>query len=270
MDWYYAEGKERRGPLPETEIGTLVAAGKITPDTLVWNGSMTGWQPARTTSLFPAADGTHVCIITGKSYPHSQLISTEHGWVSAEGRDTYYQCLREGVPFSAASGLPNARRDGKKIVVPVQGARLPLRCVKTNGPVPAGGLKMRTLWWCPPLVFLSILLNILILLILYFVFRKPVKLEIPLSDAGRGIVRKHAFIGAGVALLGIVLLCVGIAYSSTALAGLIVLGGVMVLFGLIWASLKANALRVTNLKNGEVWLAGAGEAFLASLPAYRL
>ena len=269
MDWFYAEGKERRGPLPESELASLVAAGKITPDTLVWNSTMTAWQPAGKTSLFPAADGTQVCIITGKSYPHSQMIQTEHGWVSAEGRDTYYQCLREGVPFSAASGLPNARRDGKKIVVPVQGARFPLRCVKTNEPVAADSLKMKTLWWCPPLVFLSILLNILILLVLYLVFRKPVKLEIPLSAAGRGIVRKHAFIGSGVALLGLALLCVGIAYSGTAFAGLILLGAVMVLFGLIWAAIKANALRVTNLKNGETWLAGAGEAFLASLPAYR-
>lgn len=55
MDWYYAEGQERRGPISEADLNAKIAAGQITRETLVWNQTFAQWQPAGTTALFARA-----------------------------------------------------------------------------------------------------------------------------------------------------------------------------------------------------------------------
>lgn len=279
MDWYYAEGQERRGPISEADLNAKIAAGQITRETLVWNQTFAQWQPAGTTALFAAAippaspatpspasgEETHVCIITNKTFPVSQMIQTEHGWVSAEGRDTYYQALRERVPLPTAANAPNARADGKRVVVPASNARLPRRCVKTNQPVPDEEFKMRTLYWCTPWVFIAVLLNLLIALILYLVFRKKVRLEVPLSDAGRKVVNKHRWIAIGIAVVSIALIVAGVATEAYAL---IPLGVVGFLVAIVYSSFKGSLIRVTKLKDGYAWLAGASPEYVASLPPY--
>ena len=44
MNWYYATGQDRRGPVSGEQFQELVSTGQITPQTLVWNESMTAWQ----------------------------------------------------------------------------------------------------------------------------------------------------------------------------------------------------------------------------------
>ena len=271
MDWYYAEGQERRGPVSQEQLETLIAAGTITPDTRVWNATFTEWRPLREVSLsspppLPAAGATQRCLITGKSYPTSQLIQTEHGWVSAEGRDTYYQCLRENAPFPVPAGMTNARADGKRVVVPMGNPVLPRRCIKTNQAVGEEHVKRKVLYWCTPWVYLALLLNILIVLILYLILRKKVPIEIPLSEEGRKMLHKHAWIAAGVAGAGI--LCALAPVWASGLWAMVPLGIVLVLGACIYANIKATQLRPVKMKNGELWLAGASPEFVASLPAY--
>lgn len=275
MDWYYAEGKEKRGPFTDAQIRPLATAGTITPDTLVWATGMTNWKPARETSLaeFGSAQALppehHTCIITGKHFHESQMIKTAHGWVSAEGKDRYYQSLREGVAPTTADGVANARRDGKRLVVPVLGGKLPTRCVKTNAVLTdaelAASAKERTLYWCTPWVALAILLNILIFIVLHLALRKKIKLAVPISDAGRRIVRNHGFIAWGSVLAAFVLLIAGLVND---LPGVAVLAIPAFLFGVIYGSLKASTLRATKFKNGYVWFAGACPEYLAELPPY--
>ncbi|MER3483193.1 MAG: hypothetical protein C4332_08620 [Meiothermus sp.] len=49
--WFYVLNGKREGPVSETQLGGLIAAGNLTPDTQVWNNSMPSWAPARSTSL---------------------------------------------------------------------------------------------------------------------------------------------------------------------------------------------------------------------------
>lgn len=49
--WYYAEGNDRKGPLPEAEIRDLVARGTITATTLVWSEGMPDWVSAARAGL---------------------------------------------------------------------------------------------------------------------------------------------------------------------------------------------------------------------------
>ena len=144
MTWYYAVGTERKGPVEEAELLRLLAAGEIAESTLVWNAGLKGWIPIAETALPTAATGaagSHICIITGRATAESEMIKTEHGWVSAEGKDTYYQALREGIAPALAGAGVTAWRDGRRLVIPVRGARLPARCVKTNTPVAPGQYK---------------------------------------------------------------------------------------------------------------------------------
>lgn len=266
--WYYAEQNERRGPVPEAQMRNLIATGQLTPDTLVWNAALTEWTPARSTELFTTTPpGQERCIITGKYFERSQMIQTKDGWVSAEGKDAYYQSLREGAPIPAADGVSNARRDRKYVVVPAGQPRLPLRCIKTNSPVTPAQCRRRTLYWYSPWIALSILISILIFLILYLVLRKKVVIEIPLSDAGRKRVRLHAAIAwlAGLGAIGLVVA----GFSAPESLGLLAVAGLLLfLAALVYGSYKGTALRVAKLRNGEAWLSGAGPEFLASLPPY--
>ncbi len=45
MQWYYAVGSERRGPVDTVTFSGLVNKGMIQPDTLVWRTGMAEWQP---------------------------------------------------------------------------------------------------------------------------------------------------------------------------------------------------------------------------------
>jgi hypothetical protein len=274
MNWHYAAGTEQRGPFSEEKIRELIAAGNIAADTLVWRKGMADWRPARDTELFgappPASESTaparHRCIITGKLYPAAQIIQTPDGPVSHEGKDLYYQSRREGAPLPMAEGLSNARTDGKYVVVPVEGARLPLRCVKTNAPVTAAEAKPKTLYWYPPLLAITILLNLLIFLILYLIFRKRVQLDIPLSAAGRSQLRKHAAIAWLEILIAVACFITGLVEPS--LAWLIAPAFVLFITGMLYGNYKATKLRVAKLRQGEVWLAGTCPEFRASLPPY--
>lgn len=44
--WFYAQDGTKTGPLPEDQILALLAAGAITPQTLLWTQGMEGWAPA--------------------------------------------------------------------------------------------------------------------------------------------------------------------------------------------------------------------------------
>ncbi len=270
MEWYYADGKERRGPASDAQMQELASTGKIQPETLVWNSTLPDWKPARETALFPTPGtdaGNQRCIITGKIYPVSLMIKTQHGWVSNEGKDRYYQSLYENVPLPVASGSTNARRDGKKFVIPVAGAQMPPCCVKTGEPVSLDGLKPKTLYWCTPWAALSILISLLIYLILYLVLRKKVVLQIPLSPAGKTIIRKRAFIATGVCLGGIALIILG-GVTFDLLAWRIFTGFLGRLGGLLYPSYRERALRVTKVIGDLAWVTGAGPQFLNRLPEF--
>lgn len=55
MSWFYASPDRQSVAVPEEEIASLVAAGTIKPDTLLWRNGLPEWQPAATLrpDLFP-------------------------------------------------------------------------------------------------------------------------------------------------------------------------------------------------------------------------
>ncbi|HRQ89354.1 MAG TPA: DUF4190 domain-containing protein [Bacteroidia bacterium] len=56
MDWHYADASRNQHQCQDHELAGLVAAGAISPITLVWNETMTQWRPASEAlpDLFPS------------------------------------------------------------------------------------------------------------------------------------------------------------------------------------------------------------------------
>jgi uncharacterized RDD family membrane protein YckC len=112
MQWYYAVGDQRQGPIDQAEFDRLVSVGTIKSDTLVWRQGMAAWQPYSTVAGAAGAvattvdDGTEVCVVSGKRYPRREMIQYEGKWISAEHRDEYFQRMREGVATPGASTVP--------------------------------------------------------------------------------------------------------------------------------------------------------------------
>lgn len=45
MEWYYAIGEMKHGPVAEEQLRHLVASGQIGPQTQVWSADLAGWTP---------------------------------------------------------------------------------------------------------------------------------------------------------------------------------------------------------------------------------
>jgi hypothetical protein len=142
--------------------------------------------------------------------------------------------------------------------------------VKTNQPIADDRVRNRTLYWCTPSVYLALLINIIVVLILYYVLRKKVRLDLPLSREGQSLVTKNKLIAWVVFAVGLVALFWGFATVSESSSGLFaIFGGITALLGaLVFGSRKAVLLRVTKIKGDNAWLAGAHKDFVASLPRY--
>lgn len=61
MEWYYADENDQQISFQESEFGNLVSVGAIKPTTLVWNSTMTNWQPASQAqpAMFPVGTTSH-------------------------------------------------------------------------------------------------------------------------------------------------------------------------------------------------------------------
>lgn len=53
--WFYARGQQKTGPVPESELKSLIAAGTISGDDLVWTEGMAAWTKASTVPELQAA-----------------------------------------------------------------------------------------------------------------------------------------------------------------------------------------------------------------------
>ena len=45
-EWYAESQGQRVGPMPRTQLDSMVTSGQVTPQTLVWREGMSAWTPA--------------------------------------------------------------------------------------------------------------------------------------------------------------------------------------------------------------------------------
>lgn len=113
--WYYAEANRQVGPVSEAELDSLVAAGTIRPDTLVWHEGLANWAPYQTvkpnapanlpppTSVDPytsaaavaAPEPTRFCSECGQSRPSREMVAFGDRLVCVNCKDRFTHQLRE-------------------------------------------------------------------------------------------------------------------------------------------------------------------------------
>ena len=107
MEWYYADGKSKVGPISKEELRSLVQAKKIGSKTLVWRQGMKDWQelgklakkrersdqPAHTAAVTDQA----ACSECGRTFSKEEMISFENAKVCANCKPAFIQKIKEGV-----------------------------------------------------------------------------------------------------------------------------------------------------------------------------
>ena len=135
MSWYYAENNERRGPIEDADFQSLVAAGTIKPDTLVWReGLANGCPTARLRSRSGASasasspatvvgstdTSAQACSQCGRLFPADEMVSYEGRYICAECKPLFFQKIKEGALVAGQRGYAGFAgfwiRFGAKIV----------------------------------------------------------------------------------------------------------------------------------------------------------
>ncbi|MCP4020487.1 MAG: RDD family protein [Desulfobacteraceae bacterium] len=115
MDWYYAVGKKKQGPMDDREFNSLISSGTITDKTLVWNNTMTDWTAYGTIKTQghdkPEDDVPKVpkkvksettqktCSECGKAFAQDELVSFNDSFICAGCKPAFVQKIREGIPI---------------------------------------------------------------------------------------------------------------------------------------------------------------------------
>jgi uncharacterized RDD family membrane protein YckC len=100
VNWYYADGYDRKGPFDEAAFAELVSSGQVTPDTLVWRPGMPEWIAYR--ALTPAEvvvtqEGEAACAECGKPFLKDEMVQYENSWICPACKPVFFQRVREGV-----------------------------------------------------------------------------------------------------------------------------------------------------------------------------
>ncbi|MBX3177227.1 MAG: RDD family protein [Candidatus Hydrogenedentes bacterium] len=109
MEWYYARGDDRMGPVDDAEFDALVASGVIDVDTLVWRDGMVDWAPLREAAPDagpqPAGEmwsgewageaALRPCAECGRSFPAGEMVAYENDLICADCKPVYFQRIRE-------------------------------------------------------------------------------------------------------------------------------------------------------------------------------
>ena len=133
MNWYYAAGQQQQGPVDDAQLDALVAAGTVTPESLVWREGMANWQPLRVArpaasiappgavppvaippgsgpvpGAAPAPHGQVQCAECRAFFPKEETIQYGNLNVCAACKPVFVQRLREGGATAAVPGaMPN-------------------------------------------------------------------------------------------------------------------------------------------------------------------
>src|SRR5258707_53772 len=100
MDWYYAIGSDRKGPVNEAEFQRLAQQGVITATTLVWREGMTAWQPHGDQAPPVLTDGAVICAACGRPVPESESFALAEKPYCATCKPLILQRLQDGLPLT--------------------------------------------------------------------------------------------------------------------------------------------------------------------------
>ena len=164
----------------------------------------------------------------------------------------------DATPAVRLAGLP--RVDGDYLVV-ASGTVLPPVCVKTNQPVSQRDLVRKQFDWCSPWVALLLLVNLLVLLIVYFIVRKKCSLTFGLAPRIRRGYRTRMLVKIAIVIALLFAIPLSAALDSSVAIAISV---VLFLVGVVSLFIGNSPLRVAKHREGMFWIKGFSPEYLAS------
>jgi uncharacterized protein YneF (UPF0154 family) len=171
-----------------------------------------------------------------------------------------FQTPETGFDVTPAARLPGLPRAEGDFLVVASGTVLPPLCVKTNQPVSQRDLVRKQFDWCSPWVALLILVNLLVLIIVYFIVRKRCSLTFGLAPQVRKAYRRRML----VKIAAVIALFFAIPFSAALDSNIaIVIVVVLLLAGIVALFIGNSPLRVTKYREGMFWIKGFSPEYLA-------
>ena len=96
MNWYYANGGDKQGPVDQVAFDRLAAEGVILDSTLVWHEGLAEWQRYR------EAEPAKFCTECGKPFSIGQMLPYGTSWICANCKPRFVQKIREGTLYLSA------------------------------------------------------------------------------------------------------------------------------------------------------------------------
>lgn len=106
MNWYYAQGKERLGPVEDNEFQRLLQQGVITAETLVWRDGMSGWQPRKQVTVA----GTVLCAACQGSVAEADSFLLGEKPYCSVCKPLILQRIQEGKPLPVSNAEETRRK----------------------------------------------------------------------------------------------------------------------------------------------------------------
>lgn len=106
MDWHYAKGDKKVGPIKEEEFFALVKNGTITPKTLVWHSGLSNWREygaldadgqSMPEAIEGIAAGKGVCSECGRPFPPEDMIKHGDSMICEDCKPVFLQKLKQGT-----------------------------------------------------------------------------------------------------------------------------------------------------------------------------
>ena len=180
----------------------------------------------------------------------------------ADQIDQFYRAPESSVDVTTADNAGKIWRNASSVVV-TRETIWPKRCIKCNASTDKS--VRRVLVYINPWIYLSILVNILLMLILGLIFQKKFKMDIPVCEkhiANRKQVILINWLLFLVMILGIWLTAADVYNYGILLSGVVLLA--MMIYGL------SNRLAyVAKYKDPYIHVKGAKSEFLKSLDSFK-
>ena len=183
-----------------------------------------------------------------------------------------YAVPRANLSFSGPPPVPRQQmampqglwRSGDVLVL-YKGYPLPGRCLVCNQETSYRWKK--TISWVPTWVHFTILLQLLPYLIIYLSVRKQAALAIPLCQEHEGKRKKNTMLSWVLVIGGLMTMfgCIAAADIPRLVLAIFLLGLTSLITGAV-LSVKGNVVRPTKIDNNYVWLKKVSPELLATLP----